>query len=86
MILGLEKCLLFKTSLIVLDSSGAKKVCDKTLDIYYACLFMDLNSSLLSRQIYGVQPNVNPGVLGIDDNTIAYVSGHNIVILNVESK
>ena len=29
---------------------------------------------------------MNPGVLGIDDNTIAYVSGHNIVILNVESK
>ena len=43
-------------------------------------------SQLYCRQIYGIEPNVNPGVLAIDDSSIVYVSGHNVVIFNVESK
>ena len=29
---------------------------------------------------------MNPGVLAIDDSSIVYVSGHNVVIFNIESK
>ena len=38
------------------------------------------------RQLYGVNPQVNPSVLAIDDIQVAYVCGHNVVIYNTENK
>ena len=42
--------------------------------------------NLKMRCLYGVNPQVNPSVLSIDDNQIVYVCGHNVVIYNTESK
>ena len=39
-----------------------------------------------SRQLQGLNINSNPSVLAIDDQSIAYVSGHNIIIYNIEKK
>ena len=38
------------------------------------------------RQLYGVNPKVNPSVLAINDQEVAYVCGHNVVLYNTENK
>lgn len=37
------------------------------------------------RQLYGVNPKVNPSLLAVDDSQIVYVCGHNTVIYNTET-
>ena len=46
----------------------------------------EVSTNLKLRQLYGVNPKVNPSVLAIEENQIAYVCGHNVVIYNTETK
>ena len=39
-----------------------------------------------NRELYGAQATAKQSIVGIDDNTVAYVSGHNIIIYNLDTK
>ena len=47
---------------------------------------MKLNNEFCFRQLFGVNPKVNPSLLAIDENQVAYVSGHNVILYNTEAK
>jgi len=42
--------------------------------------------SLVPKYLIGLKPDVNPGVLAINDSVIAYVCGHNVVLYDIETK
>ena len=47
---------------------------------------MKHNNDFCFRQLFGVNPKVNPSLLAIDENQVAYVSGHNVILYNTEAK
>lgn len=38
------------------------------------------------RELFGAQSTAKQSIVAIDDTTVAYVAGHNIVIYNFETK